>query len=419
MSVAVLERKIITPETNTIGKPVDLVVIGGGMAGSAIAHAFKDTGCSMRVLEPNVGVGFGESTKSLEQFRGGWDPHALYQLMQRSLPAFIDPRNFFSHSVDEATIGLRPRPYLWVDTLEEDAAARKKFVETLREWGYRHASYLDGGDVRRICPWLPSHVVGGMYDEMAGQIDSRVVAAEFIRASGDQTQVYIQTRANSILVEHDKVVGVETDRGVIPTGAVIVAAGHHSRRIVETAGDGITIPVTCFSREQFTTRGRDDAISPDTPFVITAKGAYFRPEGDSILTAWANSNQDDPYPQHEAPRNSDYPIDVITELAAQLDPKDGVGHSFLDDRYLPRSGGHLAGYYVERTGERDDRALIASLQPLGIEGLYVSTAHSGHGVMTSSGAADVALNVFLGNNDPLVEQFSLTPPPVATSGNKI
>jgi len=79
-----------------------------------------------------------------------------------------------------------------------------------------------------------------------------------------------------------------------------------------------------------------------------------------------------------------------------------AGEGFRDPRYLSRRIAHQIGYYTMREPVRDEqgrtvhseRALIDRAP--GIDGLFVSTAHVGHGVMTAPAAAEILAALVVG-----------------------
>jgi hypothetical protein len=115
-------------------------------------------------------------------------------------------------------------------------------------------------------------------------------------------------------------------------------------------------------------------------------------------------------------RDPRFPSITLLMLARQFGHVDGEG--FVSPGYL-RGIQHNIGYYVSRSsdvayreteaGERipyeSERAIIDAMP--GIEGLFVSIAHVGHGIMSSPAAGEIVAARVLGRAlpDPIFAQF--------------
>ncbi len=116
-----------------------------------------------------------------------------------------------------------------------------------------------------------------------------------------------------------------------------------------------------------------------------------------------------------------FPSIALTLLARQFGHRDGEG--FADSRYL-RGLHHNIGYYVyrdESTAYRTDsnggkhpydseRAIIDAYP--GLNGLYLSIAHVGHGIMSSPAAGEILAAHVLHHPlpDPAFADFGLNTP---------
>jgi hypothetical protein len=122
-----------------------------------------------------------------------------------------------------------------------------------------------------------------------------------------------------------------------------------------------------------------------------------------------------PVEQLKDPR---FPSIVLALLARQFGHREGEG--FANSRYL-RSIHHNIGYYVYRdssTAYRTDAAgtkhfyeserAIIDAYP-GIEGLFLSVAHVGHGIMSSPAAGEIVASKVLGQPlpDPIFSHFGI------------
>jgi glycine/D-amino acid oxidase-like deaminating enzyme len=194
---------------------------------------------------------------------------------------------------------------------------------------------------------------------------------------------------------------------------VVIAAGANARAVGRTAG--VELPIILRPRQSFTTGWRHPAIPENAPMVIgAAPYPHLHPEAQSGAIfgyeyTWQNKNVD---PQYGTNAARDAIIDPVYPAAQLKDPRFpsialallarqfGDDSPFGDMRYL-RGIVHNIGYYVFRDetvayrtdadGVRcpyDSERAIIDAYP-GIDGLFVSIAHVGHGIMTSPAAGEI------------------------------
>ncbi len=408
--------------TNTV-LTADVVIIGGGQAGPATAWALEREDPTLRiaVLEAGSQLAGGASTASLEQFRTCWTPQAIAEQVRWSVQIFLDPDAFLGEGAAQG-LNVRRRGYLWLAMSEDEARAQRENVALLHSWGLRHACALDTDDVRRGYGWLPERVVGAKLDPMAGWLNSDFLASRFARTT-QNTRFLLDTRAEAILADDGKVTGVRTARGTAHAPVVILAAGPGSRALGRTVG--IDLPLVCIPRQSFSTPYRDPTIPADAPVVISRYPyAHFRPDGDGLLFAWSYHwsrhpadeiapGYTDTIPPVQSLKDPRFPEATLFVLARQFGHRDG--HGFRDPRYLSRRIAHQIGYYVYRRPTADERGQITHTERAiidrypGLDGLVLSVAHAGHGIMTAPAAAHMAASLALGKTPriPLWQDFGL------------
>lgn len=388
----------------------DIVIIGGGQAGPAVAWALErlDSTLNIILLESNPALASGASTASVEAFRSCWTPQCIAEQTRRSIHIFLNADDYLNDGAKDR-LNIRQNGYLWLAFDEVEAEALRQSIALFHRWGLAHARYINGDEARRAFPWLPPRVVGARYDPLAGWLDSNALAYSFIRATR-HTKVWLETTAQEIVVTNGRVTGVKTSKGIVWTRTVILAAGPGTRALGRTAG--VDIPVVCIPRQSFWTPFRQANIPAHAPLVISRwPYAHFRPEGDGLLFAWsyqrrgehglqAAENYAIPRWPIESFKDPRYPELTLELLARQFGYQAGQG--FRDPRYLTRRIAHNIGYYVYRTPVMDrDRRITHSERAIldrwpGIEGLILSIAHVGHGIMTAPAAGEIVAALVLG-----------------------
>ncbi|MBX3062225.1 MAG: FAD-binding oxidoreductase [Anaerolineae bacterium] len=423
------------PSAEEMPRSADVVIIGGGPAGTAALWAIERFAPGTRtvLIEKSDQLGAGSSLASLENFRTCWPALCLARQLARSVEVFHNADEYLGEGAAEA-IAIKQQGYLFVAFNEQQAAGLKSDVQRLHEIGLPHIEYLEGTKVAARFGWVGEKVIAVKYDPTAGWLDSNALIYRYA-ASTRSAQILLGIADVQICVENGRVVGVQTPQGKIATDKVLIAAGASSKAIGRTAG--VELPILLRPRQSFTTGWRHEMFPPDAPMIISAAPhPHVRPEArDGAIFAW-EYNWQNKYAgaeygtnsQHDAITEPLYPVQRLKDprfpsitlalLARQFGHKDGTG--FADPRYL-RGISHNIGYYVYRDenaayrldaeGNKQpydsERAIIDAVPDVG--GLYMSVAHVGHGIMSSPAAGEIAASRLLGLPlpDPIFEQFGL------------
>ncbi len=450
-----MPRFLTNPSPADIPHTADVIIIGGGPAGTAAAWAIERAapGTRIVVVEHSSQLGAGSSLASLENYRTCWAAPCLHRMMQRSLDVFHHAEEHFG-----VKLGLKQQGYLFLAFTESQAARLRQDVEHLHACGLTHVAYLDTDEMAYRYPWLGQRVLAGKLDPQAGWLDSNALIYAFANAT-HSTTFLLEVKEARIRVEGNRVVGVSTANGDIDSPNVVIAAGANARAIGRTAG--IDIPIVLRPRQSFTTGWRHAAFPEDAPCVISAAPyPHVRPEAQTGAIfgyeyRWNTKNltpkpplhrmergldnaENSPLPEGEGPgvrARTDALIDPLRPVEQFKDPRfpsltlmlmarqfgHQPGEGFGDSRYL-RGIYHRAGYYVYRdnayltladgTHQRyDSQRAIIDAWP-GLDGLYVSVAHVGHGIMSAPAAGEILASKVLGRAlpDPSFSGFGLDAP---------
>ncbi len=402
-------RFLTNPSPADLPKTADVVIIGGGPAGTAAAWAIERAAPNTRIviIEQSSQLAAGSSLASLENYRTCWAAPCLHRLMQRSIDVFQHAEDYFGEGTK---LGLKEQGYLFIAFTEAQAAKLKDDVDHLHRCGLTHTEYLNADDIASRYPWLGSRVIAAKYDPIAGWMDSNALVYALANAT-QSTTILLETKNASIRTEGSRVLGVSTANGDIDAPNVVIAAGANARAIGRTAG--IELPIVMRPRQSFTTGWRHEAYPEDAPCVISAAPfPHVRPEAQSGAIfgyeyKWntgkiPNYNGErtdaliDPIWPVEQLRDPRFPSLTLSLMAKQFGHKPGEG--FADPRYL-RGIYHRAGYYVYRdnayltlpdgtTEPYDSQRAIIDAWPE-IDGLFLSIAHVGHGIMSAPAAGEI------------------------------
>ena len=218
----------------------DIVVIGAGIVGCAVAYELARRGASVEIVDSRHPVGMGATQASagvLAPYIEARDGNPLLDLGIRSLNLFDD---FMSRVA--ATSGI-PVAYRRTGTI--DVAVNDSEMETLRataavlERRGVAARLVDRAGTCAEEPNVADDVVGSLIIDAHGfVIASELTRALSVAARRHGAQLIEQSRVRRISRSGDELV-VETDRGHLSGSAVVLAAGSWSGTIEI---DGISTP---------------------------------------------------------------------------------------------------------------------------------------------------------------------------------
>ena len=216
----------------------DVLIVGGGVIGSAIAYHAARAGLSTLVLDRRDLVSRpGASWASAGGVRSqGRDP--------AETPLSIAAVNRWASLADELTADLRYRRggTLQVAESDEQAVEVKAYVEHQQAQGLADVTLLTRQEVVEIVPGVHPDVVAGSFAPNDGQADAVLTTQAFaIAAQRLGAQYRTGEPVLQLLAEGDRVRGVRTATDTLHAGTVVLAASVGSSALAETAG--LRLPV--------------------------------------------------------------------------------------------------------------------------------------------------------------------------------
>ena len=236
-------------------KSADVVVIGGGIIGTAIAYFLSHQKINVILLEKN-GIASGSSgacdgavvmqtKKPGVHLKLALQSHALLGRIQDHLPVPIEY---------EKNGGL-----IVIET-DDEKTAMQQFVEAQRQAGL-DVELLDHNQLRTLAPNLSDHLIGATYSPLDSKINPIALTLGFAMGAKQKgTEILTGTAVSDIEVEGRQISTVVTASGKIETRTVINATGVHASEIGLMLG--IDIPIKPRRGQLLVTEARPGFLKP-------------------------------------------------------------------------------------------------------------------------------------------------------------
>lgn len=367
----------------------DLVIIGGGILGSATAFFASRAGLKPTLVEKRSSLAAHTTAKAVSCFRMQWDEPDFLYLMKNSIGVY---ENFAEVTgLEGYDIGLHQQGWLFASLQETGPARFQKWIAGQRALGVMDSELLAGDEACRRFPFLSPNVTAATFRAKDGWLSPYEVATGFLEASG--ANLLLDTQAFGIRTIGGRVAEVETSHGKIKTNRIVVCAGPHSKTFAEACG--IALPVKLVRRQRaFIAAAR---VPPNAPMVADDDtGAYWRPEPGGGYLGWALGEAEQP-PLDDVPADGDFAA-IAIEGCARLAPFwNQVAQSLKASQVKV-----AAGQYSMTT---DGKPLIGGAKEF--EGLYFLTGDNGFGIEAGPQAARHLLRVMLGELSEADNPFRL------------
>jgi glycine oxidase len=261
-----------------VSRTGDVVVVGAGVIGLAIAFELAERGGAVRVIdraEP-AGAASWAAAGMLAPYTERVRNAALLRLCSASLkeyPAFA-ARVAAASGVDAH---LRLDGVVHAAFEEAQLDALREHARTLANDGVP-CELLDRVTLLAAEPWLGASVIGGLRVEDEGCIDNRRLGRALVAACAARGARVERSSVVRVECDRRRALGVRTERGFIPAGAVVNACG-------AWAADLDGVPERC-SPPIVPIKGQMIALGTPIGFVRRSTwipGAYLVPRDDGRL----------------------------------------------------------------------------------------------------------------------------------------
>ncbi len=376
--------------TNT-EKVYDVIIIGGGIMGSATAYNLvkADPALKVAVIERDAAYTRASTTLSMANVRIQF---SLKENVQISLYTQQVLKNF---EEDMAVEDQKPKIYyrqegnLFLVDATEEAAARRTF-DMQKDLGCQ-VQWWSPQTIREHYPlYEPEGFIGGTFSPDDGYIDAYAVLMGYKAKSRSLGATYIQDEVVTIKKDQKRVAGAElAAHGRLNAAFVVNCAGAWAADVAKTAG--VKLPVLPVKRQVFALDTAVKTAGP-LPLTILPSGLYFRSETGGLILL-GKSLQEDTV-GFEFTWDDKRFLELLWPELAEFVPA-------FDRLKLVRG---WAGLYAVNT--LDGNAILGQWPEL--NGLYLANGFSGHGLQQGPAVGRYLSELILKN--PLTLDLSIFSP---------
>ncbi len=361
----------------------DVVIVGGGVNGCALAYRLAKKGLKVIVVERRF-LTSGATGACGAGIRQQWSTEENTKLA-------IDSVKYFENFSKELgmDIDFRQGGYLIINHDEKEVEQSKKNIKMQRSLGL-DVRFIDRDEITDIVPILDvegMHAIGATFcptDGHANPFKTTFALAKAAREYG--ANIMTHTTVTDIIVENHRVKKVKTTRGSIETDIVVDAAGAWSKEIANMVG--ISIPNIPFRKEIMVTERLEAMFEA---MVISFKdGIYFSQQKEGQILGGI------PIPEEREGYLFMPTFMFLTHMAKTL------------TRYAPslkhiNMVRHWTGFYDVTP---DARPILGPSEE--VKGFIHCHGFSGHGFMLSPKVSEVLAEFIAdGRRDKILDSLSL------------
>ena len=210
----------------------DVLIIGAGIAGTAIARELSKYELDVTLVEKEVDVGWGQTKASYAICHPGarWAPGTLAQEMIAASNQVID------RLTDDLDVDFRRLGELVLAFNEEELECLKAIKKQGKYIHIERLEIVDKTELQRLEPNVNPAAMAALYMPMAGIFNPfELVQAFYENARENGVNILLGTEVTEIVREKEKF-KVETNQNEIQATYVVNAAGLHAAKIAEMVG---------------------------------------------------------------------------------------------------------------------------------------------------------------------------------------
>ncbi|ADQ14587.1 NAD(P)/FAD-dependent oxidoreductase [Halanaerobium hydrogeniformans] len=208
----------------------DIVIIGAGAIGSAIARELSRYKLDVLLLEKNVEIGGEATTSNSAIIHTGYD--AKPGTLESKLVVGANP--MYDQLCDELDVPFKKVGAILAAVTEEELKALPQIMKKSYQNGVYDIEYLTGEEIKRREKDLSDDVKGGIYIPRESIIDPFILNIAYAEnAYTNGVDVSLSTKVTDIKTADNRVKSVVTNKGEINCDYIVNAAGVYCDQIAE------------------------------------------------------------------------------------------------------------------------------------------------------------------------------------------
>lgn len=346
----------------------DVVIVGGGVIGSAIAYFLASEpafGGTVAVIERDPTYRTASSALSASGIRQQYSTAVNIAIGRFGIEFLRNAPATLAVDGKAADIGLTEHGYLFLG--DERSVGLMRDNNALQRSHGVDVALLAADELQARFPWLSADgvVLGSLGLAGEGWLDGYALLQAFRHKARTLGATYIQ--GNVVGIERN---GAEIAATLLEDGSriacdrIVNAAGPRARAVAAMAG--IRLPVEARRRSVFVVDCRSQL--PGCPLVIDTSGVWFRPEGRQFITGISPPEDQDPETFELEVDHAQFDEVIWPALAQRVPAFEAL-----------KVTGSWAGHYEYNTF--DQNGIVGPHPEVG--NLYLANGFSGHGLQQS------------------------------------
>ena len=209
----------------------EVVIVGGGAAGCAVAYYLAKSGVKSTIIE----------SQGVAAEASGYAAGGLYPLQGTGIPGPLGPFAWESFQMhfklwedlkEETGLDFQGRTVssIRVAFEEADIGDMESTLETVSAAEGFEAHWLDAGEIRDLDPRITPKAVGGLYSRGNGGVDSYQYTVALAEAAKKRGAKFLQGRVCGLEHAGGRVTGVQLEDRMVSCDWVVLAMGPWSRQ---------------------------------------------------------------------------------------------------------------------------------------------------------------------------------------------
>ena len=367
-------------------KTADIVILGAGVMGAAIAFHLATQRAGKIVVVDKGHVGQGGSGRSSALIRMHYSYPPEVQLALVSLHMFEHWREVVGGEGDFRKTGF-------VRLVHPGETERlKQNVEMQRKLGV-NVQLVDRAELKELEPdWTVDEVELAAYEPDSGYGDGAGVANDFFARARDLGVEYLSKTPAWLRIEAGRVLGISTGGGDITAPVVVAATGPWTRPLFQQAG--LDVPIETEYHQVAILKNAPGMKGGGCACIDSVTATYFRSDAHDKFLIGDFYGKRDADPDNFPQRASEQDLEEIIERACRRVPK-------LQNAEV------MCGVTGVYDMTPDSRPLLGKFP--GVDGLFVCAGFSGMGFKISPAVGLVMSELLLGGRGKTVDISSFCP----------